>query len=81
MSSVPAKGKVRWLWRGDDGWHEYDQKLADQIEAAFQKDEKKYKVDDERFVDLEDFLQRYGTSRNLPRPSFYYIVASLFNNN
>lgn len=64
MSSAKSL-KPKWLWHGDDGWHDYDAKLSDKIEKAYQADEDECKVDDERFVDLKEFLQRYPPETNL----------------
>ncbi|EGC37994.1 hypothetical protein DICPUDRAFT_149379 [Dictyostelium purpureum] len=61
---------AKWYWAGDsnggpskggghqDVWVEYDNKMCKNLEKAFQNNDKKYKVDKERFVDLQNMLQR-----------------------
>ncbi|KAL6051214.1 WWE domain containing protein, partial [Balamuthia mandrillaris] len=50
--------KPTWWWKSDDDWVEYDAKLSARLEKGYQSGESEVKVDDERFVDLENFLQR-----------------------
>jgi len=59
MDPSPSKKKqVQWLWKADDDWTEYDAKVATRLESFWQQGKKEGKVDDERYVDFENMLQR-----------------------
>jgi len=48
----------KWLWQSDTGWIEYDINMCRLLEEAYKKKEKQFKVDEQRFIDLENMLQR-----------------------
>jgi hypothetical protein len=54
-----------WQWAGDstngsqDVWIDYANALQSKIELAYEADLQKFKIDDERFVDLSDPTQYY----------------------
>jgi len=49
---------AKWYWKDDSDWKEYEKKLAKKLEKSFRAKEKECKVDDSRFVDVENMLQR-----------------------
>jgi len=52
-------GDAVWSWCTDGGkWVLYDDATADKIERAYQAKKPDVKVDDERFVDITNMLQR-----------------------
>ncbi|KAK5577210.1 hypothetical protein RB653_002150 [Dictyostelium firmibasis] len=74
---------AKWFWAGDsnggpskggghqDVWIGYDLNMNKKLEKAFSKNKKKLKVDNERFVDFQNMLQRRcddeSKRRNLKR--------------
>jgi len=71
---------VQWLWADDsptgrqNEWKEYDPKTTKKIEKAFKAKEKIAKIDENRYIDLEDtggsgtnFLQRRFDDTNKRR--------------
>ena len=67
-SAAPAAASaapvVKWFWASDsangmqDTWLEYDADASERYEAALQAGLTEVKVDDERFIDLKDMVQR-----------------------
>ena len=50
---------AKWSWKNDqDKWIAYDAKLSAKIEKEFKLGRKSCDVDDERFVDIPNLLQR-----------------------
>jgi len=49
---------VRWYWWDDNTWVEYSQELIDKLERAWNKDYSEVKIDDDRFVDIQNMCQR-----------------------
>jgi len=49
---------IRWFWMADSGWTEYDKKMCEKLEDSFKAKNKKFDVDDQRFIDFENMLQR-----------------------
>ena len=76
------KKKIFWKWANDSNgkrqniWSVYDKEIAKKIEFAFLNNEKKFKIDDEKFVDFSSrpFCQRRFDnpirSRLISRSSF-----------
>jgi hypothetical protein len=50
---------VQWYWKNDqDVWVPYSEQVNAQLEKAYQSKQKQCPVDDERFVDIPNLLQR-----------------------
>lgn len=49
MDKVTA---IRWSWRDDSRWVEYNPQLNLYIENEYRKGTKRIKVDEERFIDV-----------------------------
>eukprot|EP00026_Physarum_polycephalum_P006740 Phypoly_transcript_06792.p1 GENE.Phypoly_transcript_06792~~Phypoly_transcript_06792.p1 ORF type:complete len:557 (+),score=105.14 Phypoly_transcript_06792:27-1697(+) len=68
------KDQIIWEWAGDskaggsqDIWVKYKADVAKKIEVAYQNKDAEFKLDDERFIDLKDMLQRRYDSKNKKR--------------
>jgi len=55
---TPDIDYIRWSWMADSGWVEYDKAMCEKIETAHKAGNKKMDVDTERYIDLENMLQR-----------------------
>lgn len=59
-----AKGAPQWSWSGDskkghqDVWIKYGAAMNNKLEAGYKRKQKIVKIDNERFVDLQNMLQR-----------------------
>ena len=68
-----TKTVIKWFWAGDsangvqDNWVEYDAAASAKYEAARQAGEDKVQVDDQRFIDLTDMVQRRYDDKNRRR--------------
>jgi len=49
---------AKWYWKDDSDWKEYDKKMTKKIEKSYRAKEKECKVDDQRFIDIGDMVQR-----------------------
>jgi len=49
---------TKWFWWDDKTWIEYDKKLTKKLEKAWSKSENEVKIDNERFVDIQNMCQR-----------------------
>lgn len=63
-------GGVSWLWLGDDKttWNEYNSRISEKIEEAHKAGKTKVRVDTQRFVDLQDMVQRRYDLSGKDRP-------------
>lgn len=52
---------VKWYWHSDNGWVAYPTKQNHDLENGFQTKKSKVKIDSERYVDMENLLQRRYT--------------------
>eukprot|EP00026_Physarum_polycephalum_P003269 Phypoly_transcript_03279.p1 GENE.Phypoly_transcript_03279~~Phypoly_transcript_03279.p1 ORF type:complete len:809 (+),score=189.02 Phypoly_transcript_03279:38-2464(+) len=49
---------VRWFWKSDADWIEYDSDMAGKLEKEWQGSKQNVRVDNERFIDVKYMLQR-----------------------
>lgn len=67
--SAPKTTVAKWFWLMKNNpvtWQEYDSEVASVIEEGFVNKNKTIKIDEERFIDFENMLQRRfdNNSRN-----------------
>jgi len=63
--TLQPKGDGKWSWCTDSGkWVPYSKEINDKLEEAFYAGEEECEVDDERFVDLVQMLQRRYDDRS-----------------
>lgn len=85
VKRMEEKTDLMWYWREDNGeWRPYGISLSRRIEEQYLRKEKILKIDDERYIDAENFLQRrHGTEnaheikyvrrRGPPSVCFFYL--------
>eukprot|EP01103_Thecamoeba_quadrilineata_P019021 TRINITY_DN753_c0_g2_i1.p1 TRINITY_DN753_c0_g2~~TRINITY_DN753_c0_g2_i1.p1 ORF type:complete len:800 (-),score=196.58 TRINITY_DN753_c0_g2_i1:92-2491(-) len=66
--------KVVWMRQGDKDWIEFEEKLQEKIEKAFllfsssrSKDSRRFKLDDLRYIDFLDMVQKRFDNENRKR--------------
>lgn len=81
---MSTAGNGQWMWYSDSGWVPFSDALNDEIEKGYKAKKDRVKVDDQRFVDLKQLLQRRYDDENKCRmvkreikPSFDGCVVAL----
>ena len=66
---------VKWQWKGDKGYVDYDADMVRKLEKAVVDDKDEVKVDSDRFVDVHNKLQRRYDDRSKVQNLFFFFAA------